>query len=652
MLQLMRKHAGSWIIKILLGAIALAFALSWGVSNYDERPLRLAMKINGEAVPQSDVDQVQTRLVEQAREQFGPNYDQIAPMLNLGQRAKDTVAERVLLNQAAQDMGLTVSDAEIRAKLMSMPAFQENGAFNLRRYEAILAANRLGPEEFEASLRGQLMLEKLSALVAGGAQVTPLEVDQALLAQLSQIKAAYLIIKPDEFKDQVKLDEGEYEKYYKDDQKLFMNPESLVVNYLLFPWADYRDQAQVSDDDVKEAYEEARSKYAKPEEVRARHILLKLSPDATPEQVKAAETKAKELLALLQAGADFATLAKEKSQGPSAPQGGDLGYFKRGDMVAPFEKAAFAMKTGEMKIIQSPFGIHIIKVEDHRPARVVPLEEVEGEIRQGLVEKQAKELAQAAAERAFDRLAQGGDPAKLARELKKDLKTSESLTSGQTPAGLPGLNGVFRLAEGLHPGQPVPATPYAQGSVVMLIKSRQAANPKPLAEVKDQIKVMLTDQKAAQLAQEKAREIIASLQGKPAPAQGLAEMPGAVTTGWLKPDADIPELPGSRTLVQALFLVPGGVGLVAEPQVQGREFAVAGVLERQAPDAKAMEEAKAATQERLLAAKQQGILQGFLEDLRSRAEILVPVQVTRQGWRLPGCQGGTETTWVKEGQAQ
>lgn len=103
-------------------------------------------------------------------------------------------------------------------------------------------------------------------------------------------------------------------------------------------------------------------------EIRARHILLRIAPDATPAQRESALAEARDLRARAVAGTNFAKLAEEKSQDPgSAKQGGDLGFFRRGQMVAPFDEAAFALKPGEIsEVVETPFGYHIIKLEERR----------------------------------------------------------------------------------------------------------------------------------------------------------------------------------------------------------------------------------------------------------------------------------------------
>jgi peptidyl-prolyl cis-trans isomerase C len=149
---------------------------------------------------------------------------------------------------------------------------------------------------------------------------------------------------------------------------------------------------QITDEAKHKFYNENQDKMQSPEQVRASHILVKFEHGATPEQKEAARKKAADLLTQIKGGADFATLAKANSDDPgSAAKGGDLGLFPKGAMVPPFDQAAFALKVGEVSdLVESPFGFHIIKVAEHKPAGVSPYEEVQEKIGQYLHNRELK----------------------------------------------------------------------------------------------------------------------------------------------------------------------------------------------------------------------------------------------------------------------
>jgi peptidyl-prolyl cis-trans isomerase SurA len=124
--------------------------------------------------------------------------------------------------------------------------------------------------------------------------------------------------------------------------------------------------------------------------VHARHILVQVAAKATPEQIETARLKAQLLMEeAKKPGTNFAELAKKKSEGPSAADGGDLGFFKRGVMMADFEKAAFTLPVGGIsEPIRTKFGWHVLKVEERRALAAPPLEEVKDKLREAMLRSQ------------------------------------------------------------------------------------------------------------------------------------------------------------------------------------------------------------------------------------------------------------------------
>lgn len=140
-------------------------------------------------------------------------------------------------------------------------------------------------------------------------------------------------------------------------------------------------EVAVSDAEVHAFYTDNPDKFRLPEQVRARHILIKLSPGADDEAQQAAREKMAGILTEVRNGGDFADLASQYSEDTSAAQGGDLGFFARGQMVKPFEEAAFGLQPGEISdVVETPFGLHLIKVEDRQPARIAPEDQVREQV--------------------------------------------------------------------------------------------------------------------------------------------------------------------------------------------------------------------------------------------------------------------------------
>ncbi len=156
---------------------------------------------------------------------------------------------------------------------------------------------------------------------------------------------------------------------------------------------------QITDAQLQAFYGEHPEAFSQPESMRASHILIGVDAGAGTEEQEKAKRKAEEILDQVKSGADFAELAKSESTCPSAPQGGDLGEFKRGQMVAPFEQAAFGLEPGGVsELVETQFGYHIIKATGKNVAEVVPFEDVKDRIEKQLKAQQVQQQAMAKVE--------------------------------------------------------------------------------------------------------------------------------------------------------------------------------------------------------------------------------------------------------------
>ncbi len=168
------------------------------------------------------------------------------------------------------------------------------------------------------------------------------------------------------------------ELYTADELKMEIR-KGQMINSLLD--ADVYGKVNVSEKDAKKYYDENRDIFQRPETIKARHILIKLEKNADSETVAKAKKEMKEISKKQKEGVDFSELAKQYSEGPSAPNGGDLGYFPRGAMVKEFEDTAFALKPGEVSdIVRTPFGLHLIKAEDAREAGIMEFAEIKDKV--------------------------------------------------------------------------------------------------------------------------------------------------------------------------------------------------------------------------------------------------------------------------------
>jgi peptidyl-prolyl cis-trans isomerase C len=153
---------------------------------------------------------------------------------------------------------------------------------------------------------------------------------------------------------------------------------------------EVRAKITIEDKDVKSYYDANPQLFEQPEQVKASHILIKVDADAPQEKKDEARKEIESIQEKAKNGEDFATLAKTYSEGPSGPNGGDLGYFRRGQMVKPFEDAAFNLKPNETSdIVETRFGYHLIKVVDKKPAQKMAYDEVKERLSEHLKKQKA-----------------------------------------------------------------------------------------------------------------------------------------------------------------------------------------------------------------------------------------------------------------------
>src|SRR5512145_206111 len=192
MLDVLRRNAGSWAIKIILGFIAITFVW-WGVGTYSEREREIAATVGDETVSMSELAEATAGMEKAYRDVYGASYTpEMAKALNFRKQELDTLVQRTLLLAEARKLGLTASDAEVQREIASTPAFQVNGQFSEERYQSVLSYNRIPTANYEASKRREITLGKMEGLFAANALVPESEARD--LFQLRSRKVRLLVV--------------------------------------------------------------------------------------------------------------------------------------------------------------------------------------------------------------------------------------------------------------------------------------------------------------------------------------------------------------------------------------------------------------------------------------------------------------------------
>ncbi len=394
LLSLMRKHAKSWLIKTLIAIIAIVFVFYFGYSFTSDQAMKIAY-VNGELINGPEYEKTYRDMLKalQARYQSMWN-DKLIEMFNLKEQALERLITQRLMSQAAKELGLDVTEAEIQKAIMNYPAFQINGQFDMRRYQTLLSVNHMKPEDFEASITSELLDKKLKQFLFAFLNITDQEILEYYTFANEQVKIAFVEFKPENFTKSVTIDEKKLAAYFEKNKERYRVPEMISVRYLEIDPKGFEGDVEITEKEIESYYDYNANLYTQPKQVKARHILFKVDEGESEEAKNSIKQRAQEVLEKARKGEDFASLAKKHSEGPSKTEGGDLGYFREGQMEPPFEAAAFALKKGEISdLVLTRFGYHIILVEDIKEAGMTPLEAVKEEILDTLTGNLTTELA-------------------------------------------------------------------------------------------------------------------------------------------------------------------------------------------------------------------------------------------------------------------
>jgi len=421
----MRKHATSWLIKVACFAIVIVF-IFWGGYSYTEKKASRVAVVNGSYIGLREYQSMYSNLVEQMRRQFGRQFSsELVETLNLKGQALDRLINRRLILTEAGMLEFDVSREELQNAIVSYPAFQTNGQFDSLRYQQILRSNKLTPQDFEANQREDLLINKVEQFITRGTKVLESEMLSFFHHTRDRVNLAYVQIDPQDFKNRVKVDEEAVRDYFDKHRENYRLADKRNILYVRFVPQDYLAEVEVTDQEIEEFYQLHQDDYREPKKVHARHILFRISEKAKTAEIQEILDRAKKVLDLARKGDNFAELARKYSDDSTASKGGDLGYFKSGDMVKPFADSAFSLKKGEISdLVRTRFGVHIIKVEDIKEESVKPLAVVKETVLKSLKEERGREIALQRAESFIDLSRALDDLQKAAAEAGLEVKES------------------------------------------------------------------------------------------------------------------------------------------------------------------------------------------------------------------------------------
>ena len=530
------RNNSKWLMLVLFLLVIPSFVLVGIDSSYFSGGSPVVARVDGTDITRDEWDNAHRTESDRLRAQQ-PGVD--AKLLD-SPAARYATLERMVrdrvLQVAARKMHLQTSDAKLARNLQEIPQIaalrRADGTLDAEAYRALVGAQGLTPEGFEAAMRRDLALNQVVGTVVGSAFAGPVQTNTALDALFQRREVQLARFEPQTYAAQVTVSDAELEAFYKARPALFQQPETANVEYVVLDLDTVRAGIALSEADLRTYYQENLARLAGKEERRASHVLLAAPKDAPAAERAKAKARAEELLAQIrkQPGS-FAEVARQSSDDTgSAAQGGDLGFFSPGAMVKPFEEAAFALGKGEISdVVQSDFGYHIIQLTDIKAPAQPSFEAMRPELEKDVAQQQAQRRFAEVAESFANTVYEQSDSLQPAADK---LKLKVQTANGVARTAVPGATGPLASAKFLEAlfssdslenkrnteAVEIAASQMAAGRVLQYLPARTL----PLAEVKDRVQKLYVAEKSAELARQAGEKQLEAWKASPASATGLA----------------------------------------------------------------------------------------------------------------------------------
>ncbi|MGP1831861.1 SurA N-terminal domain-containing protein [Shewanella frigidimarina] len=516
MLEKIREGSQGIVAKTILVLVILSFAFA-GVSSYLGSNTGVpAAVVNGDEIGANELEQAfqneRSRIEQQLGEMFTALAADDSYMNGIKQGVLDRLIADKLIDQAANKLGLRVSDEQIKKAIIEEPAFQTDGQFDNERYLAVLRQLGYQTTSFRNMMRVDMTRRQLLNALVGSEFVLDGEAKQLAEVQGQTRDIRYLVVDSTPFLSTVSVADEEAQSYYDANISQYMSPEKVSLEYVELNVADMAKSSETSDEEVKTYYEENKAQYQTAEKRLAAHIFVAATDDDSADKAKADAIEAK-----LTAGEDFADVAKADSDDQlSAQQGGKLDWFEQGVMDPAFDEALFGLQKDQVSsIVKSEFGYHIIKLLDLQASQATAFENVKAKIVVQLQEKKALDVFYSLQTKLADTSYEIPDTlAETAQAVNAKVQSTQLFSRDDVPAKFNNpdfIKAAFSdqvLASGLNSDVIELAPNHV---VVIRMKKHQTAGVMRFDEVKVGIVERLKQDKANDGARDKAAEYMAQL---------------------------------------------------------------------------------------------------------------------------------------------
>ena len=621
-LAFLRRHR-RWFF-VFLWVVILAFVILY-IPNLDPSTSladSTVATVGGRTIQASEF---QRQYLRQRRQFLAMNQGQVdeemLERMGLREQVLSSMVREELEGLEADRLGFMVDDKAVAHAITEDRQLQTNGRFiGAEALTRLLQQQGMSAQDFENEVRTQLKAQRLREAVTDGVTVSDGEVSAAFRKRSELVRAEYVHIDTAKFEPAILPSDDEVKSRFEANKDRFRLPERRVLSYLLVDPVELRAKVLPTGSEVESYYRSHADEFTTPPQVCGRHILVKVKPDATAlagHEDSEAKSLAEAALARLKKGEDFEKVAKEKSEDSSAPNGGSLGCFGRGQMVAEFDSVAFSLPPGAISdVVKTSFGYHVIKIDTKLDGATQPLEQARKRIETQLQDSKSRELAAKKAEAVAQAVKGGQTLEQIAAAQGLVVKKSDPLQLGRGSGVLTSpvlLSQAFELKN-----KETAKEGFQAGAGAAFIRVEEILAPKvpDFAEVKDEVKKDLVKFLGREKAREAAKALLSDAEKTDlSRAAARGKFTRAETKGLVGRGQAFTEIPQASVLEDQVFALaekklatldtPSGVVIVR-------------VMEKKSSDEAALVQQRDAIRQSLLSEKKDRLFSSYLQTLTDR----------------------------------
>jgi len=503
-----------FVVGAFVGTIFLVYGMKSGGGGSGPAQGAIIAVVEGVDIPYSEYVGIYNNQIEFYR-QFYPEIGvtELEERFMLKEKALEAMVNSRLLLAEAERMGVVVGDTELRRNIEKNELFQEAGRFSDVKYRQILGASRVSPAAFEESQRAELLASKVRAIVSDAAKVTAAEVWEDFRREKEKVGLRLLPLDVETYRNWVSTTDDEVLSRYENNPEKYRRPDRIHAEYLAIESASFEKRVELSEEALTEHYDLNLDDFRTPAQIRARHILIRVPEGSGTEREEELRERAAFVREKSLEGAEFAELAKEFSQDTTGPTGGELGWFGRGQMVPPFEEAAFGLEAGEVSdVVRTQYGFHVIKVEETREEGVEAFENVRSAVEEGYRKQESRNLASLTAEQVSDELLDG-EFAGVAEKFGLEVKRVDRLGREDLLPGFGYRPEVSSDLFSLDEGQISDIYRQARDYYVFRVAKKNLSYIPSFEEAEGEVREELIGEKADEKARKEAESMLGKLRG-------------------------------------------------------------------------------------------------------------------------------------------